>query len=177
MNDDAVIILDPVNRQGIDDGLDAGVRDFAGGNCTVSLMLMGLGGLFAQDWVEWLTSMTYQAASGAGAKNMRELVAQMRAIGVGVRESARRSDLGHPRPGPSASPLPSAPRISPQRRLVLLSRRVLLPWIDSELPGGISREERKGLPRDQQDPAGRTLPSPWTVSASGSAPCGATPRP
>ncbi len=82
MKDDAIIVLDPVNRKVIDDALDKGVKDYIGGNCTVSLMLMALGGLFQQGWVEWMSSMTYQAASGAGAKNMRELVRQMAAIGA-----------------------------------------------------------------------------------------------
>src|SRR5512140_3937645 len=77
MEDNAVIILDPVNRNVIDKALANGQKDFIGGNCTVSLMLMGLGGLFRAGLVEWLTSMTYQAASGAGAPNMRELRSQM----------------------------------------------------------------------------------------------------
>ena len=74
MNDDSIIVLDPINRDVIDKGLAKGTKDFIGGNCTVSCMLMGLGGLFKHGLVEWGTSMTYQAASGAGAKNMRELV-------------------------------------------------------------------------------------------------------
>src|SRR5262252_7399529 len=77
MREDAVIILDPVNGELIDRALSRGVRNFIGGNCTVSLMLMGMHGLFKADLVEWVTAMTYQAASGAGAENMRELVAQM----------------------------------------------------------------------------------------------------
>src|SRR4051812_36763321 len=77
MQDDALIILDPVNMPLIKDSVAKGVKNFIGGNCTVSLMLMGMAGLFQRDEVEWLTSMTYQAASGAGAANMRELVAQM----------------------------------------------------------------------------------------------------
>src|SRR6478735_5092662 len=81
MKDDAVIILDPVNMPVIKDALKDGRRDFIGGNCTVSLMLMGMAGLFQNDEVEWMTSMTYQAASGAGAANMRELVAQMARVG------------------------------------------------------------------------------------------------
>ncbi len=80
MKDDAVIILDPVNRKVIDQALDKGVKDYVGGNCTVSLMLMGLGGLFNAGLVEWASAMTYQAASGAGANNMRELIGQMGAI-------------------------------------------------------------------------------------------------
>src|SRR3954466_5481867 len=77
MNDDAVIILDPVNRPLIDRALAKGVRDYIGGNCTVSLMLMAMTGLFRAGLVEWVTAMTYQAASGAGAQHMRELVSQM----------------------------------------------------------------------------------------------------
>ena len=76
----SIIVLDPINRDMIDQGLADGVKDFVGGNCTVSLMLMGLGGLFKEGLVEWATSMTYQAASGAGANNMRELISQMGTI-------------------------------------------------------------------------------------------------
>src|SRR5262249_51444576 len=82
MDKDAVIVLDPGNRHVITKGITSGVRDYIGGNCTVSLMLMATIGLFRQGWVEWVSCATYQAASGAGAKNMRELVAQMRALGA-----------------------------------------------------------------------------------------------
>jgi len=77
MKDDAIIILDPVNQDVITHGLNNGVKTFVGGNCTVSLMLMSLGGLFAQDLVEWVSVATYQAASGGGARHMRELLTQM----------------------------------------------------------------------------------------------------
>src|SRR6267378_653574 len=77
MRDDAVIILDPVNMNVIREALSRGVRNYIGGNCTVSLMLMGMHGLLKADLVEWMTSMTYQAASGAGAEHMRELMKQM----------------------------------------------------------------------------------------------------
>ncbi|MFY9398665.1 MAG: aspartate-semialdehyde dehydrogenase, partial [Desulfomonilia bacterium] len=87
MQDDSVIVLDPVNRAVIDEALSRGIKNYIGGNCTVSLMLMALGGLFHHGLVEWITSMTYQAASGAGAKNMRELIKQMAFI------SARSKDL------------------------------------------------------------------------------------
>ena len=80
MKDDAVIILDPVNRGVIDQSIDKGIKNYVGGNCTVSLMLMAMAGLFREGLVEWVTAMTYQAASGAGAQNMRELVAQMGAV-------------------------------------------------------------------------------------------------
>ena len=81
MNDDAIIVLDPINRDVIDRGLESGVKDFIGGNCTVSCLLMGLGGLFKQGLVEWTTSMTYQAASGGGARHMREVLGQFRDLG------------------------------------------------------------------------------------------------
>lgn len=84
MQDDAVIVLDPVNRKVIDQQLDAGTKNYIGGNCTVSLMLMGLGGLFDAGLVEWMNVMTYQAASGAGAQNMRELIRQMGAVHASV---------------------------------------------------------------------------------------------
>src|SRR5690606_34661629 len=84
MQDDAVIVLDPVNRRVIDQQLDAGTLNYVGGNCTVSLMLMGLGGLFENGLVEWMSAMTYQAASGAGAQNMRELIRQMGSINAAV---------------------------------------------------------------------------------------------
>ncbi|MBL0713080.1 MAG: aspartate-semialdehyde dehydrogenase, partial [Desulfosarcina sp.] len=81
MTEDSVIVLDPVNRTVIDQALEKSTKAYIGGNCTVSLMLMALGGLFEADLIEWMTSMTYQASSGAGAQNMRELVAQMQSIG------------------------------------------------------------------------------------------------
>ena len=84
MKDDAIIILDPVNKDVIEQGIARGVKNYIGGNCTVSLMLMGLGGLFKAGLVEWVSSMTYQAASGAGAQNMRELISQMGAIHASV---------------------------------------------------------------------------------------------
>jgi aspartate-semialdehyde dehydrogenase len=80
MKDDAIIILDPVNLNVIKDALSRGVKNYVGGNCTVSCMLMGLGGLFQKDLVEWMTSMTYQAASGGGAQHMRELLTQFGSI-------------------------------------------------------------------------------------------------
>lgn len=85
MHDEAVIVLDPVNMPVIEAALARGVHSYIGGNCTVSLMLMGMAGLLRNDHVEWMTCMTYQAASGAGAANMRELVEQMTAIGDGAR--------------------------------------------------------------------------------------------
>src|SRR6185436_7076580 len=91
MREDAVIILDPVNIDTIRSGLASGVRDYIGGNCTVSLMLMAMSGLFKAGLVEWMTAMTYQAASGAGAAQMRELVQQM-----GVAHASARALLDDP---------------------------------------------------------------------------------
>ncbi|HYD58036.1 MAG TPA: aspartate-semialdehyde dehydrogenase [Burkholderiales bacterium] len=143
MNEDAVIILDPVNMPVIEKAVAAGTRNFIGGNCTVSLMLMGLAGLFQRDEIEWMTSMTYQAASGAGAANMRELVAQMAKVG----ESAKRL-LDDPASGildidravTDAVRSPSMPKESFGYPLAAS----LLPWIDKDLGNGQSREEWKG---------------------------------
>jgi len=159
LKDHAVIVLDPVNHDVIDRALDSGVRDFIGGNCTVSLMLMAMAGLFRAGLVEWVSAMTYQAASGAGAKHMRELVAQMGVvhgavagrvadpsstileIDRGVTEALRGgtlpvSELGHPLAGS------------------------LLPWIDKDLGNGQSREEWKGMAEANKilGRAGRPIP-------------------
>jgi len=143
MKDDAVIILDPVNRDVIDAALAAGVRDYIGGNCTVSLMMMALGGLLREDLIEWITSMTYQAASGAGAQNMRELVEQMGSV-----HSAAASLLADP-----ASAILDIDRVVSQRlRSAELPQASfgtalagsLIPWIDKDMGNGVSREEWKG---------------------------------
>jgi aspartate-semialdehyde dehydrogenase len=142
MSDQAVIILDPVNRPVIDRALDGGIKDYIGGNCTVSLMLMAMDGLFRADLVEWITSMTYQAASGGGAKHMRELVAQM------GRSYASVADL---LADPSSSILDiDAALIAAQRGPDFPIENFeqplagsLLPWIDADLGNGQSREEWK----------------------------------
>jgi aspartate-semialdehyde dehydrogenase len=144
MTDDSVIVLDPVNRDVIDRAMERGVRNYIGGNCTVSLMLMAMTGLFRAGLVEWMTVMTYQAASGAGAQHMRELISQMGRAHAPVRallddpasaiadidrtvaETLRGPDFpvaqfGHPLAGS------------------------LLPWIDKDLGNGQSREEWKAL--------------------------------
>jgi len=142
MADDAVIILDPVNREVIDRALDRGLKDFIGGNCTVSLMLMAMDGLFRADLIEWMTSMTYQAASGGGAKHMRELISQMGLAHASV------ADL-------LADPASSILDID--RELIATQRGSdfpvanfgfplagsLLAWIDADLGNGQSREEWK----------------------------------
>jgi len=143
MQDDAVIVLDPVNRKVIDQQLDAGTKNFIGGNCTVSLMLMGLGGLFEAGLVEWMNVMTYQAASGAGAQNMRELIKQM-----GATHAAVADDLANP-----ASAILDIDRkvaeamrseAFPTENFGVPLAGSLIPWIDKELPNGQSREEWKG---------------------------------
>jgi len=143
MDNDSVIILDPVNRDVIDAALDAGKKDFIGGNCTVSLMLMALGGLFRQGLVEWVTAMTYQAASGAGAKNMRELLSQMGALHAGV--DALLSD-------PNSAILDIDRTVTetmrggafPVDNFGVPLAGSLIPWIDTQLDNGQSREEWKG---------------------------------
>ena len=144
MQPDAVIILDPVNMDVIKTALASGVRNFIGGNCTVSLMLMAMSGLFKAGLIEWLTAMTYQAASGAGAAQMLELVQQMGAahhasatllsdpasaildVDRAVTESLRRADFPVEHIG---QPLAGS----------------VLPWIDKDLGTGQSREEWKGM--------------------------------
>jgi aspartate-semialdehyde dehydrogenase len=143
MHDDAVIVLDPVNRSVIDTALDNGVRNFIGGNCTVSLMLMALAGLFRQGLVEWMTCMTYQAASGAGAANMRELLQQM-----GEAHLAAKALLGDP----SSSILDIDREVAgilrderfPTEHFGVPLAGSLIPWIDKDLGNGMSREEWKG---------------------------------
>ena len=142
MDDDTVIVLDPVNRRLIDQAISNGVLNYAGGNCTTSLMLLALHGLFEQGWVEWLSAMTYQAASGAGAANMRELVAQMKAIGDDA------ADLLAD-PATSALALDGRVRASlgaeefPSDAFGVPLAASLLPWIDSKMEGGETREEWK----------------------------------
>lgn len=144
MNDDSVIVLDPVNHNIIDDALGKGVKNYIGGNCTVSLMLMAVGGLFKKGYIEWLTSMTYQAASGAGANNMRELVKQMAAIG---------------RTGDTVLSDPSSAILELDRRVIETMENSsfpidcfgvplagsVIPWIDTPMESGQSREEWKGF--------------------------------
>ncbi len=144
MRDHAIIILDPVNRQVIDAALARGVRDFIGGNCTVSLMLMAMGGLFREGWVEWVSAMTYQAASGAGAQNMRELLEQMGALHHGVETllaSPGSAILEIDRTVTDALRSSSLP--TGNFRNVPLAGS-LIPWIDAPVEYGQSKEEWKG---------------------------------
>ena len=143
MNDDAVIILDPVNLNVIQDALAKGVKNYIGGNCTVSLMLMAVGVLFQKGHVEWMSAMTYQAASGAGAQNMRELLKQMGELHVAA--SALLDD-------PASAILDIDREVAgilrdekfPTAHFGVPLAGSLIPWIDKELPNGQSREEWKG---------------------------------
>ncbi|QOL47797.1 aspartate-semialdehyde dehydrogenase [Massilia litorea] len=143
MNDDAVIVLDPVNKDVIKNALSRGVKNYVGGNCTVSCMLMGLGGLFEQGLVEWMTSMTYQAASGGGAQHMRELLTQFGTINGAVKPL-----LDDP-----ASAILEIDRtvLATQHGLTAEETKQfgvplagnLIPWIDKDLGNGQSKEEWK----------------------------------
>lgn len=144
MKDDAVIILDPVNRDVIDRALSDGVRDYIGGNCTVSLMLMAMSGLFKAGLVEWMTAMTYQAASGAGAAQMRELVQQM-----GVAHEKARLLLDDPASAIADIDRRVAETLRgadfPVAHIGQPLAGSVLPWIDKDLGNGQSREEWKGM--------------------------------
>ena len=144
MKEHTVIVLDPVNENVIRDALARGGRDWIGGNCTVSLMLMALGGLFHADLVEWISAMTYQAASGAGAQNMRELLAQMGALHNSVADELR---------DPASAILEIDRKVSQTLRSPELPTKnfrntalagSLIPWIDVPVENGQSKEEWKG---------------------------------
>jgi len=144
MEKDAVIILDPVNLDVIEEALARGIRNYIGGNCTVNLMLMALAGLFKAGFVEWMTAMTYQAASGAGAQHMRELVQQMGKLHGAARHLAD---------DPAAAILEIDKAVAEALRSESLPTEhfrfplagSLLPWIDKDLGNGQSREEWKGM--------------------------------
>ena len=143
MADDAVIVLDPVNRDVIDQALDKGVKNYIGGNCTVSLMMMAIAGLLQHDLVEWLTCMTYQSASGAGAQNMRELLQQM-----GEAHLAAKDLLDDP----ASSILDIDREVAgilrderfPTKHFEVPLAGSLIPWIAEDMGDGVSREEWKG---------------------------------
>ena len=144
MDDKSIIVLDPVNRRVIDNALNDGIKNYIGGNCTVSLMLMALGGLFENNLIEWLTSMTYQAASGAGAKNMEELVAQMLTIGkmaapVLANPVSAILDLDKNVINTMRS------KGFPVQNWAVPLAASLIPWVDRAMDNGQTREEWKGL--------------------------------
>lgn len=143
MKDEAIIILDPVNHGVIQEGLNKGIKTFVGGNCTVSLMLMSLGGLFANDLVEWASVATYQAASGGGARHMRELLTQMGMLHADVAKELQ---------DPASAILDIERKVTEATRSGKLPTDnfgvplagSLIPWIDKQLDNGQSREEWKG---------------------------------
>ncbi len=142
MKDESIIVLDPVNKNVIEKGLNDGVKTYVGGNCTVSLMLMAIGGLFEQDLVEWITPMTYQAASGAGARNMRELIKQMGGIHDDVKVLVD---------DPASAILEIDKKVTdylrsdgyPKENWGVPLGGSLIPWIDVPLDSGQSKEEWK----------------------------------
>jgi aspartate-semialdehyde dehydrogenase len=144
MDADSVIVLDPVNRAVIDRAIADGCKNYIGGNCTVSLMLMGMHGLFEAGLVEWMTAMTYQAASGAGARNMRELVEQMKMLGDASAELLA---------DPASTALEIDARVMsalatdsfPHEQFGVPLAASLIPWIDARMESGETREEWKGF--------------------------------
>ncbi|WP_396127084.1 aspartate-semialdehyde dehydrogenase [Arthrobacter sp. zg-Y1110] len=143
MDDDAIIVLDPVNRDVIDAGLARGVKNFVGGNCTVSCMLMGLGGLFRNGLVEWGTSMTYQAASGGGARHMRELLNQFGALNAAVAPNLADPASAILEIDRAVLAQQKNPSMDSSQFGVPLAGSVI-PWIDADLGNGMSKEEWKG---------------------------------
>ncbi len=144
MKDDAIIVLDPVNLDVIKSALKSGVKNYVGGNCTVSCMLMGLGGLFQYDLVDWMTSMTYQAASGGGAQHMRELLTQFGSINAEVKSLLD---------DPASAILEIDRKVLAKQHAMSADETKqfgvplggnLIPWIDKDLGNGQSREEWKG---------------------------------
>lgn len=139
LKDDAVIVLDPVNHSYIQESLHQGVKNYVGGNCTVSLLLIALHGLFKEDLIEWVSSMTYQAASGAGAKNMIELLDQMKTVGNAFLSNPAASALELEKQMTSLMGSTQFPITNFGHPLALN----VLPWIDAEMPSGQSKEEWK----------------------------------
>lgn len=139
MEDNSIIVLDPVNRKNIEAYIERGGRDFIGGNCTVSLLLIALDGLLKENLVEWISSMTYQAASGAGAKNMIELLQQMDAVGTKLQSHADGEALFLEKEMTTLMNSSHFPTKNFGHPLALN----VLPWIDTELPNGQSKEEWK----------------------------------
>ncbi len=143
MTNDSIIILDPVNMKGIKDGLSKGIKNYIGGNCTVSLMLMALGGLYERGLVEWMSAMTYQAASGAGANNMRELIKQMGSVHGQVKDLLA---------DPASAILEIDRKVADHIRSDAYPKEFfgvplagsVIPWIDKQLENGQSKEEWKG---------------------------------
>ncbi|BGI50926.1 MAG: aspartate-semialdehyde dehydrogenase [Arsenophonus endosymbiont of Ceratovacuna japonica] len=142
MKEDSIIILDPVNRQHIDISLNKGIKTFIGSNCTVSLMLMALAGLFNENLIEWISIATYQAASGAGANNMRELLLQMGELYSQISYELQNSSDNILLIEKKVSDFMHSGKVSTKFFDVILAGS-LIPWIDKKLDNGQSREEYK----------------------------------
>ncbi len=143
MESDALIVLDPVNRNIIEQGLSSGIKNYIGGNCTVSLMLMALAGLFEKGWVEWVSSQTYQAASGAGAKYMIELIEQMRLVGENCQNLLDDNEHILAIDKNVTDTIRSHRFLTNQFGVPLAAS--LIPWIDRAMENGQTREEWKGI--------------------------------
>ncbi|MDD0852871.1 aspartate-semialdehyde dehydrogenase [Halobacteriovorax sp. GB3] len=144
MNEDALIVLDPVNKAVMERGIDRGIKTFAGGNCTVSLQLMAIGSLFENNLVEWVSSMTYQAASGGGARHMRELIKQFEILGLSVKDLNDNPASNIHEIESKVTELLRTKNLPTDQFGVPLAGS-LIPWIDSQLDNGQSREEWKGM--------------------------------
>lgn len=143
MNDDAVIVLDPINQKSIEKAFDKGIKNWVGGNCTVSLMLLAIQGLISEGVVEWVSSMTYQAASGAGAENMRELLLQMGQLHSSVEGKLNIKNVNILDLDKEVQGTINSKNLSTDYFKVPLAGS-LIPWIDDDLGDGNSREEWKG---------------------------------
>ena len=143
MEENSVIVLDPLNQSSIDSAYDAGIKNWVGGNCTVSLMLLAIHGLLKEDLVEWVSSMTYQAASGAGASNMKELLFQMGQIYSSVSDELNQKNSNILDIDSKALDLMNSEKFQKSNFKVPLAGN-LIPWIDEDLKNGQSREEWKG---------------------------------
>lgn len=141
MKNDAIIILDPINKKYIENGIDKGIKDFIGGNCTVSLMLMSLGGLFINKLIEWISVSTYQAASGAGSSYMRELLLQMGSLYDYIKKEIRISTILDIEKKVTEC---SKSNEFPKKNFIVPLAGSLIPWIDTKLKNGQSKEEWKG---------------------------------
>ena len=143
MADESVLVLDPINEPAINNALKNGTKTWVGGNCTVSLMLLAIHGLLKEGAIEWVSSMTYQAASGAGAKNMRELLVQMGQLHASTESEIKKTNFNILDIDKIALKKMHATDFSKENFQVPLAGN-LIPWIDQDLGGGLSKEEWKG---------------------------------
>ena len=143
MNEDSLIVLDPINQKSIDKAYDSGIKNWVGGNCTVSLMLLAINGLLQRNLIDWVSSMTYQAASGSGANSMRELLSQMGQIHSSVTDDLDQPNSNILDVDSKALEIMNSEKFQKSNFKVPLAGN-LIPWIDEDLKNGTSREEWKG---------------------------------